>query len=191
MNLNQLSLSHKVRTPLTTTLMILEGLYSKIEDEAIKRTFMVVISEINLLICLFNDLMDLKLLDSREFSARKEVFDVKSIFEFIITMFAQQAELQRSSVQVEVADDEQLPAALIGDKMRLKQVLVNLVKNALKFCQATQVTIKATFDSHDQLLIVQVIDYGKGISASALKVLNEYFEQQDLDKTTNAIGCHP
>lgn len=93
MDLNQISLSAKFRTPLTTTLMVLENLYAKIVDEAIKKTCMIVISEINLLICLIYDLMDLKLLDNMQYSVKKQLFEVESIFTFIQTMFASQAEL--------------------------------------------------------------------------------------------------
>lgn len=63
--------------------MILENIYIKVLDEAIKRTILIVISEINLMICLVNDLMDLKLLESKEYVAKKDEFSIKNIFTFI------------------------------------------------------------------------------------------------------------
>lgn len=130
--------------------MILESLLIKVVDEAIKKTIMIVISEVNLLICIVNDLMDLKLLENKEYVARKEEFALDSVFQFIQTMFAQQAELQKSTIKLEVMsnDGRRLPELLIGDKPRLKQVLVNLVKNALRFSYGKDVTIRATYDDN-------------------------------------------
>lgn len=64
---------------------------------------------------------------------------------------------------------------LIGDKLRLKQVLVNLVKNALKFGSGKDVTIRASYDFYFKLLIVQVIDRGQGLTPEMLTTLNEFF----------------
>lgn len=168
MNLNQMTLSRKFRTPLTSTLMILESLYTKVVDQAIRRTIMVVISEVNLLICLVNDLLDLKFIENAQYVAKQEEFTVKSVFQFILTMFAQQATLQKSTIKLEAAQDGVLPETLIGDKLRLKQVMVNLVKNAFKFGKGKDVKISASYDYNYELLIVHVSDAGLGFDEESL-----------------------
>ena len=56
-----------------------------------------------------------------------------------------------------------LPAQLIGDEVRLKQVLVNLTKNALKFSPLKQIDIQASYSAENEMLTVHIIDQGKGI----------------------------
>jgi len=58
---------------------------------------------------------------------------------------------------------EPLPLRLIGDEVRLKQILINLVKNALKFCRGGKIRVIMAFDEVNEMLKVHVIDTGKGI----------------------------
>ena len=67
LNLSQMTLSHEFRAPLSSTLMLLESLLLKCEDETHRQIIRMVISQINLLICLVNDLLDLKMLDQGKF----------------------------------------------------------------------------------------------------------------------------
>lgn len=115
MNLNQMTLSKKFRTPLTSTLMLLEDLYIKTNSTALRQTIMVLISEMNLLICLVNDLLDLKFFENNSFVAKQEEFLVKSAFIFIKTMFASQAALQNSKIELSMPPNDQLPEVLVGD----------------------------------------------------------------------------
>lgn len=64
---------------------------------------------------------------------------------------------------------------LVGDKLRLKQVLVNLVKNALRFGCGKEIRIGAQYDSTEELLSVKVIDKGQGIGQEKLSELKKYF----------------
>ena len=69
-----------------------------------------------------------------------------------------------------------MPLRLFGDQIRLKQVLVNLVKNALKFSYGKDIILKANYNEQQEFLQISVIDKGKGI------------EQQDLDKLFQYFG---
>ena len=59
---------------------------------------------------------------------------------------------------------QELPQKLYGDEIRLKQVLINLVKNALKFCAHQDIKIKVAYDTIGQKMVVHVVDQGRGIS---------------------------
>jgi len=63
LNLSQMTLSHEFRSPLNSTLMLLESLLSRIFDEALQKMITVLISQINLLLCLVNDILDMKMID--------------------------------------------------------------------------------------------------------------------------------
>ena len=72
---------------------------------------------------------------------------------------------------------EPLPQYLIGDQIRLKQILINLVKNALKFCRNNNSYIKivSAYDKEDEMLKVHIVDNGKGIKHKDIKKLFKMF----------------
>ena len=65
----------------------------------------------------------------------------------------------------------ELPQKLVGDHIRLKQILINLVKNALKFTQGGKVQILMTHDQGEELLKVHIVDNGKGIKEEDMDIL--------------------
>ena len=89
LSLNQLTLSHEFRAPLGSTLMLLESLLRSVHDEAQRRIIVIVVSQINLLICLVNDILDIKMLQIGQFVSRKEVFSLNEAINFVINIFAQ------------------------------------------------------------------------------------------------------
>lgn len=66
--MSQVNLSHEFRAPLTSTLMLLEGMLQTVFDEALRRVIFIVISQMNLLLCLVNDLLDLKMIEQGVFT---------------------------------------------------------------------------------------------------------------------------
>lgn len=63
LNLSQMTLSHEFRAPLSSTLMLLEALFQDINEEALRKIILMVISQINMLLCLVNDILDLKMIE--------------------------------------------------------------------------------------------------------------------------------
>ncbi len=88
----------------------------------------------------------------------------------------------------EEIDTTHLPDRLYGDQIRLKQILVNLVKNAMKFSRAHPIRILSSYDHQEQMLHVQVIDEGKGIKPDEVKRLFTLFDQVDRHKSVNLEG---
>ena len=68
-----------------------------------------------------------------------------------------------------------MPPRLIGDEVRLKQILINLVKNAFKFCQGGEIRVIMAFDEIDEMLKVHVVDTGKGILSEDMDRLFKQF----------------
>ena len=81
-----------------------------------------------------------------------------------------------------------LPAKLIGDQIRLKQVLVNLTKNALKFSYKKSVTLMAFYDNRRELLRVDVVDEGRGIRAKDMDQLFKLFGKLGRTAEENVEG---
>ena len=175
LSLSQMTLSHELRAPLSSILMILETVLQNLAKEALRETICVVISQVNLLLCLVTDMLDLKLLEQGKFVARKETFKIADVFHFVFKIFEFQAKLQASTIVFETKGSTPLPDSLIGDQIHLKQVLVNLIKNALKFSQRQEIKIQAKYEAREQLLHVAVIDKGRGIKADEMANLFTFF----------------
>ena len=87
LNMSQLTLSHEFRTPLSSTLMLLESLLAGNLDENQRQIIRIVISQINLLICLVNDILDLKMLDQNKFEPKVTEFNPNETFKFVMNIF--------------------------------------------------------------------------------------------------------
>ena len=88
LNMSQLTLSHEFRSPLSSTLMLLESLLAGVKDENHRQMIRMVIAQINLLICLVNDILDLKMLDQNKFEAKITEFSPNETFKFVLNIFA-------------------------------------------------------------------------------------------------------
>lgn len=82
-----------------------------------------------------------------------------------------------------ITEEADLPSLLFGDQIRLKQVLINLVNNALKFTKNGQICVKAAYDTLAELLIVHVTDTGKGISENSKTNLFKAFGKIKISVT--------
>ena len=81
-----------------------------------------------------------------------------------------------------------IPQMLIGDQVRLQQVLINLTKNALKFTHKGHIQIKAAYDYYEELLQVKIIDSGKGIKFDEMKKLFTLFGKIERTEDSNTEG---
>lgn len=124
-----------------------------------------------------------------------------------MAMFSPQAEMQKTRITSEsvsaeesrcaiTADfeintalvNEPLPESLVGDQMRLKQILINLVKNALKFTRTGLIRIISSYDAESELFQVHIIDSGKGIKPEDIDKLFTLFGKLHRTAEMNSEG---
>ena len=91
-------------------------------------------------------------------------------------------------VEVEGGPSATLPEELLGDQIRLKQVLINLVKNALKFTAGGEISIYASYDAQNELLKFSIVDTGLGIGKEEQKNLFSLFGQVERTAEVNPEG---
>ena len=84
----QMTISHEFRTPLASSLMFLESLLGEQMTTQALHLIKIIISQINMLLCLVNDILDLKLIEENKFVAKNEIFSPQDTFNFITNMFA-------------------------------------------------------------------------------------------------------
>ena len=167
------TLSHEIRTPMTGVLGMAElllnsGLGSQQHEyaEAIQRSG-------KMLLKLLNDALDLARIEAGKFSLEPAPFDPRALVRDIAALEQGQARAKGLAFHLEIADD--LPARVMGDALRVQQILLNLANNALKFTEHGSVTLRATREAGE--LRFSVIDTGPGIPEASQARLFQRFEQ--------------
>ncbi len=171
------NMSHEIRTPLNAIVGIAEilskGGLDKTKHETLLRTLH---SSSSTLTGLINDLLDISKIEERSFRLEENKVCFDDLFEEIQNMFAIKAEDKNVDI---IFDYSKLKGySFIGDPLRLKQILVNIVGNALKFTPEGSITLDASFvkdDAPDHGFKIQIRDTGIGIPEDALQTLFEKF----------------
>lgn len=170
--------SHELRTPLTAirgnTSMIKEFYWSKLKDKDLKEMVEDIHDSTIRLIQIVNDFLDTSRLEQGRIEFHNENFKMEEIVEGVFKELT--ANANAAKVYLKNESKGKIPA-VVADPNRVKQVLINLVGNALKFTEKGGVTVR--LEANDVFVKVSVIDTGKGIPASNLKLLFRKFQQAE------------
>ena len=171
------NVSHELRTPMNAISGFTEQLQSdgKNQEEYLK----ILKSSSDYLLNLINDLLEYSKLLTGKMTLDPEHFNIRELISELSSMFQFQA--SEKNVELNATTDENVPGTLYGDKFRLKQILMNLVSNAVKFSENGQVsvTVKAEQKHGSEFnLIVQVTDTGIGIDEERIERIFEDFTQE-------------
>jgi signal transduction histidine kinase/ActR/RegA family two-component response regulator len=185
------NISHEIRTPLNAVLGLNDMLLLGRLDEEQRRLAALVRSSGRLLLALINDILDLARIEAGHFETRDEIFDPSAVAEEVCAMLSERALAQRLVLHVE--DHTPHATCLLGDAVRLRQVLLNLVGNALKFTNQGRVTVRLMLTAGPDvggpsLLRLDVVDTGIGIAPEQVPRLFERFRQIDNSATRRHGG---
>ncbi len=172
------SMSHEIRTPLNAMLGFTELLESEISSPKGAKYLAAVQDSGHALVELINDVLDLSKIESGILELDEEATRISDLADSIRMLFSQQAETRGLDYHVEIT--ESCPTYLVIDGLRLRQILINLVGNALKFTQAGSVRVRFSAEKASKIsctLVLQVSDTGRGVSPGMQKAVFKPFQQ--------------
>lgn len=184
-------MSHEIRTPLNAVIGMASIASMSLDNkDALCACHKKIDSSAKYLLSLINDILDVSRIESGKLELFQQVFSFRDFLSDIQSLFSMQAQEQRIHFSVEM--EPFTNDFFNGDPLRFKQVIVNLLSNALKFTPAEgEVQLKVRELSHKDTIVwveVSVLDTGMGISDEAQSRIFDTFEQQDSAITSRFGG---
>ena len=174
------NMSHEIRTPMNGVIGVLSLLQEAPLTEEYRRLLATATRSADSLLLIINDILDFSKIDAGKISFETVPFELRNLVEETAQLFIDSVNVKVLELSCEIAVD--VPYRLIGDPTRLRQVMTNLVSNALKFTEVGEVCIRVSVvgREEDRLdLRIDVIDTGIGIPATMVNRIFDKFVQAD------------
>ncbi len=182
------NMSHELRTPLNSILgfsdVILEGLNGPLTAN-MDNDIRLIQKNGQHLLHLINDVLDMAKIESGKMNLNLEKFKVHRVFDEVTSITFTLASEKNLSLLIDETSDQNVE--IFADNTRLRQVMINLVNNAIKFTEAGKIVLSAT-PMEGARVLISVIDTGIGISHDELEAVFQEFTQVDTSTTRKAGG---
>jgi PAS domain S-box-containing protein len=185
------NMSHEIRTPMNAILGFAEILHNRIDDPGHKKMLKSIVSSGNLLLSLINDILDLSKIEAGKLEISPQPTDLVHVLKEIKELFSEK--LNQRGLVLNLIVPEDFPDSLRLDDIRIRQILFNLVGNAIKFTSKGYIAIEVLFSqktSEGGELVIKVMDTGAGIPESQHSLIFEAFRQQEgqIDRQFKGVG---
>ena len=188
------NMSHEIRTPINAIMGMNEMVLRECENDNIRIYSENIQSASRLLLSLVNDVLDFSKIESGKMEIVCDNYYLDVMIHDVVNLIRGKAEQKNLEFYVEV--QKEIPNQLFGDELRNRQIIGNLLNNAVKYTQEGSVSLKITYDTSEPEdgeqnrieLLIQVSDTGLGVRQEDMGKLFGNFERLDLEKNRNIEG---
>jgi signal transduction histidine kinase/DNA-binding response OmpR family regulator len=180
------NMSHEIRTPLNAVIGLTEAVLRTALSEAQRDHLRTVMDSGEALLSVINDILDFSKIEVGKLALERVPFDLQEVVSD--TLRSQTLRASDKGIELLAYVDPRLPSRRVGDPGRLRQVITNLVGNAIKFTERGEVVVRVEGEDGGERLRFSVQDTGVGIDPRQLDRLFEPFEQADTSTTRQHGG---
>jgi|GEM_PF-2754181 len=176
------NMSHEIRTPMNAIIGFTELLGERIDEPKLQSYVKTIQSSGQTLLTLINDILDLSKVEAGKMRIENRQTDLRELCREMRAIFS--VELEKKGLEFFIDIDEKLPERVMIDNVRLRQILFNLIGNAIKFTPQGHITLRLKVNGEDRTnntvsLSLSIEDTGIGIPADQLERIFEVFEQRE------------
>ncbi|MBP5174282.1 MAG: response regulator [Treponema sp.] len=183
------NMSHEIRTPVNSILGLNELILRETNERKTKEYAENIRASGDILLKIISDIIDFSKIEANKMEIISAEYELSSVITDLVNMVSQKAEEKHLELLVDI--DENMPHLLFGDEIRVKQCILNILNNAVKYTERGTVTLKITFERLDAgqiYLIVSVKDTGIGIKPDEQERLFNKFERLDEQRNRTIEG---
>jgi len=182
------NMSHEIRTPINAVIGMNEMILREADNQQILEYASFVHDSANALLSLVNDVLDFSKIEAGKIELSEEEYHLHSLLTDTYHMIIERA--RKKNLEFRIFCDENLPCGLYGDMVRVRQIIMNLLTNAVKYTEKGYMKLSVTGELKDGILYLQVSvkDTGIGMTEENIKHLFDKFERFDLKHTRNIEG---
>lgn len=182
------NMSHEIRTPINAVLGMDAMILRECKDESIREYALNIQNAGQTLLSLINDILDFSKIESGKMEIIPVEYDFSSMIHDVVNMIMMKAE--DKGLEMKVSVEKTLPFRVYGDEVRIRQILINLLTNAVKYTKegGFSLSVGGKMEGEDVVLDFAVVDTGIGIKPEDIKKLFARFERIEEDRNRNIEG---
>ena len=183
------NMSHEIRTPINAIIGMNEMILRECSDKNLLEYSSNIDAASRTLLSTINDILDFSKIESGKMEIVNSEYEIGKILNDVITMIEVKARQKNLGFKINVADN--IPKKLIGDEIRVKQILINILNNAVKYTPKGHVSLDIScgeIRNNKVLITASIKDTGIGIKKENLSTMFDGFQRFDLSKNRNIEG---
>ncbi len=180
------NMSHEIRTPMNAIIGMDEMILRSHPDNTIRKFALDIQSAGRTLLSIINDILDFSKIESGKMELVPVQYSFASVMNDVVNMTMKKAEDKGLQYHLNISED--IPSGFYGDEIRIRQIMLNLINNAIKYTHEGSVSVSVSYDPLVETLCVVVSDTGIGIKKEDLGKLFGSFQRLETDKNRNIEG---